>query len=66
MQFQKTVTIVMQFQKTITSFMLIFKKNVTFVCSSGETIRHSATKKTRLQVVILTGCKKTFFRVAKS
>ena len=76
MQFQKTVTSFMcsfkklsrvscSFKKLSLVSCLVSKKNVTFVCSSGETIRHFAKRKTRLQVVILTACKKTFFRVSK-
>ena len=77
MQFQKTVTSFMcsfkklsrvscSFKKLSLVSCLVSKKNVTFVCSSGETIRHFAKRKTRLQVVILTACKKTFFRVSKN
>ena len=76
MQFQKTVTSFMcsfkklsrvscSFKKLSLLSCLVSKKNVTFVCSSGETIRHFAKKKTRLQGLNLTACKKTFYRVAK-
>ena len=61
----KTITSYMQFQKTVLTFTCRFKKSCNILSSTGETIRHFAKKKTRLQMVILTACKKTFFRVAK-
>ena len=75
-QFQKTVTSFMcsfkklspascSFKKMSPVSCPVSKKTVTFRCTSGETIRHFATKKTRVHRVILTACKKTFFRVAK-
>ena len=76
-RFQKTVTNFMYSFKKLSPVYAVSKKNyqfhvqfqkknVNFVCSMGETIRHFAKKKkTRLQVVILIACKKKQNRVAK-
>ena len=65
-QFQKTFTSLCSFEKNYQFHVQFQKKNVNFVCSMGETIRHFAKKKkTRLQVVILIACKKKQNRVAK-
>ena len=63
--FKKLSPVSCSFKKLSPVSGTVSKKTVTFLCSGGETIRLFAKKKTRLQGVILTACKKTFFRVAK-
>ena len=63
--FKKLSPVSCSFKKLSPVSCTVSKKTVTFLCSGGETIRLFAKKKTRLQGVILTACKKTFFRVAK-
>ena len=45
-QFQKTFTSLCSFEKNYQFHVQFQKKNVNFVCSMGETIRHFAKKKT--------------------